>query len=251
MAYTVLNLITRSMRLLQLVNEGDNPSAAQEQDGLEALNGMVDAWAIDRLLIYATTRAVFPFAGGKESYEIGPNAADWVAPRPSFIDGAGLLVTTGTETDELEIKIWRDDQWRDQRVKNLSAGGNFITRIYYDYGYSNADTAAADVGSGTVYVWPVPIAAGALALYTPAAVAEFTSINQRVALPPGYRRPLAFNLAVEIAAEYGKGSSVPQSVLAIATESKEALQRMNLKLEPLKVDVATRYPGQFNIFIGE
>ena len=233
--YTVLNLIKRSMRLLGVLEVGSNPTADEEQDGLEALNAMVDAWALLRLMIYASVRQVFALNANQASYEIGPHAVDWVAQRPVFLDGAGFLYGVSGQQYERPVQIYTPDEWQNQRAKSLST--SVTTSLIYDYGFSNQNSSAsADVGSGNVFVWPLPSVSGLIALYLPQAVSEFTSVNQTIALPPGYRRALAYNLAIESASEYDAEPS--DVVVAIAATTLESIQRANVKLNALRCDAA-------------
>jgi hypothetical protein len=249
MAYTVLNLIKRSMRLLGVLEVGREPSAAEEQDGLEALNAMVDSWATERLAIYTSARLVFALNAAQQAYEIGPNAdpvLGWVAQRPLYIEGAGLLYATGGESFERPVHILTLAEWRMERSKGLST--SVVTKLYYDYGFTDANTSASDAGSGTVWLWPIPSAGGAIALYLPQAVSQFTSINQTLALPPGYQRALAYNHAVEYAPEFTTEPS--EAVVAIAQESKANIKRANVHLDKLRCDVMpSRH--RFNIYTGE
>ena len=222
--YTVLQLLTRSLRLLGLLNSGDPPTPDEVQNSLEALNSLVGSWATRRLMVYARARLVFPLSPGQPSYEIGPQAADFVCQRPIYIDGAGILWAGGSELFEQPVHVCTPDEWRLNRSKTLSTGGSIINEIYYDHGYSNANvTGAADAGSGKIFVWPIPAAASSLALYLPQAVSEFTSTSQTLSLPPGYRRALAYNLAIEEAPEFTVEPS--DLVVAIAQSSLENVMR--------------------------
>jgi hypothetical protein len=101
-------------------------------------------------------------------------------------------------------------------------------------------------------VWPIPSGVGNITLYIPQSVQQFTSLNQTIALPPGYRRALAYNLAIEVAAEFDVTPS--QVVVAVAIDSKNQIMNANLRLNKLKCDPAmTQRHGtnRFNIFVGE
>jgi hypothetical protein len=239
------------MRLVGALNVGDAPTAAELQDGLEALNAMVDAWANQRLLIYTTQRLLFGLNSGQQSYEIGPNAVDWVTARPDYLEGAGLVYGVGGVNFERPVEIYTWDEWQNQRSKQLST--SVVTALIYDYGFSNPNSSATDTGSGTVFVWPVPNATGLLALYLPLAVQQFTSANQTVSLPPGYRRALQYNLAVEFSPEFDTEPS--PVVLAIAESSLDYIKRNNVRLNALRCDpgMARHQRGgqAFNLYVGE
>ena len=234
---------------------GEVPTADEEQDALEALNGLVDSWATYRLNLYTSQAQTFTLNPGQPSYEIGPNAADWVTQRPVFIDGAAMLFTGATNLLERPVRVCTDEQWRMIQTKTLTT--SFVTDLWYDRGFSNADlvppTDVTDIGSGRVWCYPIPSATGQITLYLPQAVSQFVSVNQTLALPPGYRRALVTNLAIEAAPEFDATPS--PALIAAALESLANIQRTNVVINPLRCDPGfTRHqrgPGMFNVYIGE
>lgn len=248
--YTVLNAMMRAMRLLRVLNIGDTPTAPEQQDMLDALNGLVDSWATYRLNIYTTSQEEFTLNPGQQAYEIGPNAADWVTQRPTFISGGSILFPGSTSNLERPVRVCTDEQWRMILTKNLTT--NFVTDIWYDYGFSNPNSAAPDLGSGKVWCYPIPDATGQIILYLPVAVSQFTAVNQPLALPPGYKRALVTNLAIEIAPEFESDPS--PALIAAAEESLANIQRANVRIDPLRCDPAVsrhQKGGGFNVYIGE
>lgn len=223
---TVNDLINRSLRLLGAINIGDPPTAPEAQDALLALNGMVDAWANERLMIYTTARNLYNLAPDQQVYQIGPSGPDWIGPRPTRIDAAGLLLGNSdpTQVYERPLAVIRTDKdWAAFRIKGLQS--TLPLGLYYDRWYSNPDSATSPVGSGNIAVWPVPTAVNQVALYTPVAVSQFTALTQTIALPPGYQRALTYNLAIELAPEFDREPS--DVVVAIAEQSKAGIKRVN------------------------
>ena len=231
---TVLDLIKRSMRLIAALNVGDEPTAEEAQDGLAALNAMVDAWGTERLTMYATTRALYAIVAGQQAYSIGRGAgADYAADRPMYIDAAGLVIPQADPTQTLERPIYiirTDTEWA--RVRLKSEQSTLPTDLYYQPSWPN----------GEIVFWPAPTNNNTLALYTPSAVSEFTSLTQVISLPPGYRRALPFNLAADFGPEFGV-SRVPQDVKDIAEASKRSLKRANVAIDFMRVDPAMRSRG--------
>jgi hypothetical protein len=226
---TALDLIKRSMRLLGALNTGENPTAAEQQDALSALNSLLSAWQTERLTMFTSSRQVFPLAPGRQVYQISFVSGDWIAPRPEYIDQAGLLIA-GTDVIERPLRILRTDkEWAHIRVKGVAS--TIPTTLYYQ----------PDYPSGTVALWPVPTANADVALYSPTALTQITSLTADLGLPPGYERCLAYNLALELAAEFSLTPS--QVVVAIAQGSKDSLKRANLKLNKLRADRALRTEG--------
>lgn len=213
---TVLDLITRAMRLLGAYNVGDDaPEAAEEQAGLMALNAMVDAWGLERLMMFTSAGSIYQTVSGKASYTIGPNGADWTAPRPLYIDAVTVIVPGTPSTYERPLHIIETNrEWARVRMKALPS--TLYTAVYYQPDFPN----------GTLAFWPAPQNAQQVVLYTPTQVSQFTTLNQVISLPPGYARALPYNLAVELAPEFSKTPS--QLVLDIASGSKERIKGWNV-----------------------
>lgn len=244
---TVLDLISRALRQLGAYNIGDSIDAPTEQAGLMALNTLVDAWATERLLIYTTARNQFSLVAGQAVYQMGPNGPDWTAPRPLWIDAAGLLFgdSDPTQIYERPLHIVKTDkEWARTRLKNLTSP--LPLAIYYDRWFSNPDSNTNPVGSGNIAVWPVPTVANQIALYTPVAISQFANLAQPVNLPPAYARALAANLAIELAPEFDREPS--QALVAIAMESKEQIRRVNAPATIGQLRVDRSLAGRRGIF---
>ena len=236
----VSELITMSLRTLGVVGSGETPTTSELNDGFEALNQMVDSWATERLTMYTTDRTVCNVAAGQQVYTIGPSGAHWTAPRPQYIDRAGLLVS-GAQVTELPLEMLASQgEWAAIRVKGATSA--LPPKLYYEADYPN----------GQIALWPFPSASSQVALYTPVAVTQFTTLSQTVALPPGYAKALRYCLAVELAPEFG----VPLDpvVVAQADLAKASLKRANVSVERLRCDAAfTRLGarGRFDWMTGE
>jgi hypothetical protein len=237
---TVSDLITRSMRLLGALNIGDQPTAAEAQNALTALNALADAWALERLLLYTTGRNLYNLAPNQQVYQIGPLGPDWIAPRPLSLEGAGLIISSSDPTQVLEVplEVLRTDRdWQMLRVKGITS--TLPTKLYYDHGFS---TGAGNLGSGNIALWPVPTQANQIALYTPTAISQFTGLTQTISLPPGYNRALVYSLAIEMAPEFDRQPS--EVIVAVAERALDNLKRTNLQLNRLRCDPALTGAGR-------
>ena len=107
MAQTALDLITRALRLIGVVAEGEPVSADQGQTGLDGLNDMIDSWNAERQAIYTTTSNDFPFVLGQQSYTLG-DGGDFDIPRPARIDGmsAILLFDTSNPVEVPDVDVF-------------------------------------------------------------------------------------------------------------------------------------------------
>src|ERR1035438_8287116 len=92
-----LEIISSSMRLIGSLASGEVLPADVANDGLMVLNGMLDTWQIERLMLFAQARIVsdvlgnpFQLVGGQQSYSVGTNG-DFNIPRPARIDHIGII----------------------------------------------------------------------------------------------------------------------------------------------------------------
>jgi hypothetical protein len=75
------------------------------QDGRESLNDLLDAWNIEKLLIYVLTRNEFTLTGGTNPHTIGP-AGDLEAARPHRLEQGQAHITGGTlGTNEVPLAV--------------------------------------------------------------------------------------------------------------------------------------------------
>lgn len=217
---SVRDLITASLRLIEEAGSGEGITAEQAQDGFDALVTMLDSWSVDPRVLYTLSRENFALQSGVASYTIGSGAVFDTA-RPLLIDSA-FIRYNGIDYP-LEIV-----EARNYALISSKSLNGLPQQIYYD----------ADYPQGTLTLYPVPDQAYQLHLYSRKPLDAFTDIGDLLIMPPGYARALKFNLAVEIAPEYGK--QPPQTVVYIAAQSRSAIENANsaLKEDILSVDAA-------------
>ena len=233
---TVKDLLTGSLRLLGAIATGETPSSQEMSDAMDAANGMLDSWSNESLVIPSNTIESFPLTAGVQQYTLGVGGT-FNTVRPLKIENVGLKVSTPVPY-ELPVKILNDAEWASIILKGT--GSNLPTYVYPDNAYP----------LNNLYLWPVPAAANSLVLYTQKALTQFATINDTISLPPGYWKALRFNLALELAAEYGKQPS--EAIIAAALESKENIKRNNIQSVYLHCDEAVAAkPRAWNWLTGE
>lgn len=194
------------MRKIGVIGQGEVPTAEEGVNGMAALNAMLDAWSVQRLMVPHVTRRLFNLTTAP-SYTIGPSGATFISPRPESIERAGLVDYSGSLPVEYPLDVLDYRDWADVDLKTLAGSPAGMEAIYYDNSYPN----------GTIYVWPVnTVALGSqLALYSWEPIASaFTSLAASIDFQPGYQEAIIYNLAVRIADEYGV--PVSQSVATMA-----------------------------------
>src|SRR5690606_16366738 len=88
----------------------------------------------------------------------------------------------------------------------------------------------------TLYFFPVPDKTYTVYLRHEQQLQYFSSLTEEVYLPPGYRRAIEYNLAMEIAPEFGL--QVPPLVAQVAATSKGWVKVANYKPPQAELEIA-------------
>lgn len=229
---TVSDIIRRSLGILGVVAAGETPEAADTSDALEALNDMLDSWAGERLALFATLRSTHTLTPSLAPHTIG-SSGTLNTTRPVRIDRASIT-RVGT-TGETPLDILTDAEW--QAVQAKTSTGT-PSALWVEPAYPLMK----------LHLNPIPSAADTLVLYTWQQLGRFASTATTFDLPPGYARAIRYNLAKEMAPDFGVSMSA--EAMSIADESKATLKRLNLQSSVLRCDPAAG-GGGFNLFTGD
>jgi len=235
MATTANDQINGALRLLGILAEGETPSAATSQDALTALNQMIDSWSTESLSVFATQDQVCMWQPGFKSRTIGPSG-DFVYDRPIYIEDSTYFRDPSTNIS-FGIKLINQQQYDGIAVKT-------VTSTYPQVMWIN--TQYPDIQM-TVYPVPTKLLEFHIISYEP--LTKPATLATELAFPPGYLRAFKYNLACEIAAEFGVEPAA--TVQRIAMTSKRNLKRINNPDDIMSLPysiVATRQ--RFNIFAG-
>ena len=227
------------MLLIGAISSGENVAADEASDALISLNDMIDSWSNEGLLIFQSVRETFPLVVAQSSYTIG-TGGDFNTSIPQIIESAAIIDSNSNPNIEYPMRVNSTQEYAMIPDKALST--NIPTDLYFRRG----------VPLSTITLYPVPDATKTLALYSQKPLAQYASLNDTVTLPKGYARALRYNLALELAPEYGKEPAM--NVQMVAKESKQMIKRLNIDPIFLKSDIRGVTSGErrpFNIFRGE
>jgi len=235
---TALDLINGSLRLLGVLASGEVAPNSEANDAFSSLNDMIDTWSNESLLIYEKAYETFGVNVNQQSYQWGAGATDFNSPRPQRLENINWQQVTATTTLELPVDILNKDQWAAISIKGITS--SIVTRAWLEFTYPNA----------TLWLWPIPSVAANIVVWSWKPLIDIASINTTLSLPPGYQRALRYNLALELAPEYGV--QVDPIVEAHAIESKANLKVMNSKILMMACDAATlNKRSTWNWYTGE
>ena len=227
--------INGALRLIGQLAEGETPSAATSQDSLAALNQMIDSWNTERLSVFSTQDQVFSWPPNVLSRTLGPSG-DFVGNRPILIDDATYFIDPASGIS-YGIKIINQQQYDGIAVKTVTS--TYPQVIWINMDYPNID----------MYVYPKPTKVLEWHFISVEELTQPATLTTTLSFPPGYLRAFRYNLACEIAAEFGVEPS-PQ-VKRIAMSAKRNLKRINNPDDVMSIPYAIVSTRQrFNIFAG-
>jgi hypothetical protein len=232
---TVGELINGALRLIGMLAEGETPSAATADDALVAMQQMIDSWSTERLSIFTTQDQVFTWPAGQLSQTLGPTG-DFIGSRPIELDDSTYFIDPSSGIS-YGIKIINQQQYDGIAVKTVTS--SYPQVLWINTNYPNID----------MHIYPVPTRALEWHFISVDPLTQPATLSTTLAFPPGYLRAFRYNLACEIAPEFGVEPS-PQ-VQRIAMTSKRNLKRINNPGDVMSIPysiVGTRQ--RFNIFAG-
>lgn len=235
MTTTANDQINAALRLIGMLAEGETPSIDTVTDSLAALNQMIDSWSTERLAVFNTQDQIFTWPAGSASQTLGPTGT-FVGLRPVLLDDATYYRDPGTNVS-FGIKQINQQQYSGIAVKTVMSTYPQVLWVNQEF---------PDV---RLTIYPVPTRDLEWHFVSVQELSPPALITTDLAFPPGYLRAFKYNLACEIAAEFGVEPS-PQ-VRRIAMVSKRNIKRINSPDDVMSMPyaiVATRQ--RFNVYAG-
>lgn len=229
---TVADLIRSALKTLGVLAADETPTASEEADAFTALNDMLDSWSTERLTVYTTLRTGGTLTPSLIYHTLG-DGGNINTDRPTKIERASLINASGAEDP---IELVSDAEFRALQGKTSTGKPR---KLWIEQSHPLM----------RLHFNPLPDSAYTLALYVWHPVTRFDATTSDVDFPPGYARAIRFNLARELAPDYGR--SLSAEAVTIADESKENLKRVNFRPAYLTSDPAVLRAGRMNITTGE
>ena len=235
MATTAGDQINGALRLLGILAEGETPSAETSQDALVALNQMIDSWNTERLSVFSTQDQVFSWPPNVLSRTLGPSG-DFQGNRPILLDDSSYFKDPSSGIS-YGIKFINQQQYNGIAVKTVTS--TYPQVIWVNMTYPDVE----------MYIYPKPTKVLEWHFVSVEEITQPATLATNLHFPPGYLRAFKYNLACEIAPEFGVEPS--PTVSRIAMTSKRNLKRINNPDDIMSLPysiVGTRQ--RYNIFAG-
>ncbi len=211
------DLIKSSMRLIGVIAAGETPRAEELNDALDVLNDILEDWSTESLAVWGSSNQTFNTVAGQATYTIGP-AGNFNTARP--IDIHDAYCTYGGV--DFPVKPIAQEDYN--RIVLKTQQQPIVERLLY----------VNENPLGVVTLWPVPSQVIPLTISCNRILTAIPTLATALVYPPGYQKALRYNLAVDLAAEYGKMAA--PDVIAIAKTSKGNIKTANITKPTMRFD---------------
>ena len=233
---TALQMVTSGLRKIGEYSTGETLGSDVSADALAVLNTMLESWSLERLMCYQIKEENFALSASVASYTIG-SGATFSTDRPTKIVDPCFI----RDSSNLDSPLQIIDATAYGRIIQKTTDGTYPGYLFYDQGYTAS-------GYGTITLYPEPQAGLTLYINSWKQLQNFSTLTTDLSMPPGYRRAIEFNFAVEMASEFGR--DLPKHVLMTAIQSKANLKTVNAPDSMMRLDSAIGGAGQPNILTG-
>lgn len=205
---TKRDILTDAAVELGVLDPGDTLGDREAYTLEQKFDRLLDRWNAKRQAVYADRFDTFTLTASLSPHTIGPTGATWtMTQRPVSIEGASVLVPSGSQTVYQPITI-RDRQWYDaQRVPSLVAA-LWPRDLFYNPTFPN----------GTLYFFPVTSGAYQVRLLSRLQLAAL-ALSADFTMPPGYRDVVVWSLAEAALTSFAVGG---EDAARIADEARKA-----------------------------
>lgn len=144
---TARDVITRALRTIGVLAQGETPTGAEANDALLVLQDLLNSWGVQRQTIYTIARTTWPVVVGEQDYTLGTWEATSAPPRAPTITTSG---TAGSSTYTYRVVAVLEDE---SSTAASEAGSTSTGNANLSISNYNVVTwrALADAVSYTVY----------------------------------------------------------------------------------------------------
>lgn len=233
---TFQDLLTLALKNAGVVGQGQTAGAEDMNDACAMMNDMFAQWQQRRYLVYHLVEKTLT-CNGAASYSIGPGGDISVIQRPAMINAAfarQTVVSTPNQIDYPIKVITSRETYSRIALKSLQS---FPEWLWYD----------AAVPLGLIYPYPVISSQFELHVVFREQLQTAVNLTDTIVLPPEYREPIIYNLAVRLSAAYG--TPLNPVCPALAKAGMETIRVANAQIPTMSMPFGVgRRRGIWNIF---
>lgn len=214
---TLLDLITEALVDIGELGVGNSVSPEDASYLMAKANEFLDSCSTERLNIYTLQQLQLRLLVAKQTFTIGPGAADFNQARPIKIEGAVTLIPMAVTSVLMSspMEIVGEARWR--AISDLSATTNAPEMLYPDY--------AAPIMNLNFYPAPRVLVATYAQLTVWVPLQQFASVTDLFGMPTGYQAFFVQNLKIVVMKAYGH--EIDQATADLALTYKQRVQELN------------------------
>ena len=211
-------IITDALHEISVVALGEDPDDDQIAKGLDRAQGMLEEWALDGLLIPVKLTLNVDTVSGQSAYVIAASGAAFADAEsgdqlPARIDSVVYKDVGSTRT------------WPLRRVNEP------LLHQYYETEYNGTPLWYYEeylTDRVNIRLDRPTLGGARLDIYADGFLSVGEDADEESGLPPGYKRAVVYNLALELAAVFGViGNQLPQATVHHARKAKAVLIKRN------------------------
>ncbi len=227
---TAQDIIDDALQTIGSYAPGESRDSADYQMSLTKLNDMVDSWSNEQLSCFVILEQSVALQVGVDSYTVGVGGVVNGQRPLKLISGDGSAYVQDSNGNNFSIEVLTRDKWNLISNRSSLTQSNIPQVIWYDPTFP----------LGTVNFWPMPNAAGYTAYWDSySQLQSFPTLLTVVQLPPGYKRALGLNLALEVWPLFKPDNTNPSNILVSnAREAKANVKRTNIQAVEASMDPA-------------
>ena len=217
---TASNVIDSALRAIAVADPegGLTPSTTERTNALTALNYIVTSWQADGMQVWCQKQASYVLTAAS-SYTVGPGG-NIVIARPLSVTQAWLR---DTSTNPIDIPINMIDRSTYNMLSSKSSVGA-PNQLFYDPEYDRDATNNGANAKGKIYVWPTPDSTivtnyDLYFIYT-RPIEDFNAVTDTLDFPQYWFNAIKWNLAHQLAFEYGIPVEILDRIGRLAEEEK-------------------------------
>jgi hypothetical protein len=239
---TAADIIKSAFRIIGVIGKSEVPTNDEMQDGMQALNLMLEMWSARRLMVRGTIQSNFPLIANQYSYTIG-TGGNFNTPKPITITSA--FIRDGNNIDTGLDIIERDEY--DSYGDKLITSSRPIALCY--------DAGAAQQASqlGTVLFYYIPDASTPYTVFLQLQVqlTDFAFLTDAVTFEAKYGEAMKYELAKRLWREYREANlPIPGDILDLAAKALCVIEKTNHELPRATIEVPPR-KSVFNVYTGD
>ena len=207
-------LIKSILRICQVIGQGEDVDGdSQESEAFIALNSYLASISATKYAVYSIISDTHTLVSGTKEYTIG-TGGDINVLRPNRIVSAFIRDTNGSD---YPIQIISRERYVGYVTKSTPGRPD---ELYYDPEYP----------LGRIVLYRQPDSTDTLHIDSWKPLVQIALVTDELALPQEYERFLKFNMALELAGEYGY--AVSDDARRIAKDTKQELKSLNVTPVP-------------------